>query len=121
MPTSSKSDGYQEENSLYAQLWEYRVTVMALDHFFAEVIEGNVPLTNGDPWWDRGIVVERVNQYSKPWCLLFEAVSTMRERIESQVMHSLVEIDQNLKMSYHRRGKADGDEITWVADENGRF
>ena len=106
-----------DDNSLYAELWEYALGVMALDHFFAEVIEGNVPLDANAQWWERKIVPERVNRYSQPWCLVFEGVARLRGRIESQISHSQVTFDHNLVGTSHERrdGKR---ELKWTDEED---
>jgi len=118
VPARCKHDGYMEDLSLYAETWEYAIMALALDHFYREVVEGNVPLTNrGDPteqWWEQRIVTERVTRYSEPWCLLYEGLSHLRDRLESQVPYSVVEIDQNLRFTYTGRRSRDGAEpITW--------
>lgn len=107
MPIKSdgKSGGYTDENTLYARLWEYAVMALALDHFFTEVVEGNVPLDANEPWFQRSVVPERVNRYSEPWCLLFEGLSRVRARLEDQVGYSAVRFDHNLRATYtDRRG-----------------
>jgi hypothetical protein len=94
---------------------------MALDHFFNEVVEGNVPLanTNGTVWWEERIVTERVNRYSQNWCLLYECLAHLRERIESQgVYQDQVQIDQNLAFTFKSNRRDHPPEpITWTEDE----
>jgi hypothetical protein len=116
MPATCKRDGFQEDMSLYAETWEYAVMALALDHFYREVVEGNVPLNGDQPWWEQRIVAERVGRYAEPWCLLFEGLSSLRSRLESQVPYSVVEIDQNLRFTYTGRRRRDSDAaepITW--------
>lgn len=106
MPIKSKTDGFAEEKSLYAPTVEYAVMILALDHFFAEVVEGNLPLNTAERWWDREIVNERVNRYSRNWCLLYECLSHLRDRLEEQGIYAeQVQIDETLAFTYksHRR------------------
>jgi len=122
MPAKCNYDGFMEDMTLYAEVWEYAIMVMALDHFYREVVEGNVPLTNrGDPtepWWEQRIVPERVNHYSEPWCLLFEGLAQLRGRIDNQVPYSHVQIDANLRFTYtSHRSHGKDEPITWDRGE----
>lgn len=119
MPINCKRDGFIEEKSLYAPLIEYRVMTMALDHFFKEVVEGNLPLGTSEPWWERSIVPERVNRYSQNWCLMFECLAQLRDRIEQQGIYAdQVQIDANLAFTYRsNRRPGDPEPIEWVPEE----
>jgi hypothetical protein len=120
MPIRCKRDGFSEERSLYAPLIEYRVMTLALDHFFKEVVEGNLPLSGSDnQWWEQGIVPERVNRYSKNWCVLYECLSQLRERIESQGVYAdQVQIDANLDFTFKsNRREHPPEPIEWTEDE----
>lgn len=113
MPTTSKRDAHLEDFSLYAELWEFRITAMALDHFFDEVVEGNVPLTTAESWWDRKVVPERVNRYSENWAIVFEGLARMRERLEeSGIPLDRIRIDESLRFEYHDPRRGD-EPITW--------
>jgi hypothetical protein len=121
MPITSKHGSEGEEFSFYADLIQFKAVEMALDHFFMEVVQGNVPLTDTpDLWWEREIIPERVNRYSQPWCLLFEALSmAMSKMTNNGIPLDKVEFDTNLKAIIHTRY---GDEdITWVKNEDSRF
>ena len=121
MPISSRSDNHREEKSLYAPLIEYATMILALDHFFREVVEGNVPLTSdpdGSEWWQRRILPERVNAYSRNWCVLFESLAQLRERIEEQGIYAnQISIDANLNFTYASRRGRDPEPITWEAND----
>lgn len=124
MPIKSRTDGFLGENSLYAPIQEFATLVLALDHFYREVVEGNAPLTNrGDSterWWEQRVVPERVNRYSRNWCLLYEVLASLRERIEAQsVRYEEVRIDADLNFTYHghRRGQDEPAEpMEWVPE-----
>lgn len=120
MPSKANRDGYLEEKSLYAPMVEYTVMGMALDHFFKEVVEGNVPLTNhnGTVWWQQNIVTERVNRYSQNWCLLYEFLSHLRDRLEEQGIYAdQVQIDANLNFTFKsNRREYDPVPIEWTEE-----
>lgn len=121
MPSKCARDGYLEEKSLYAPMIEYRVMTMALDHFYREVVEGNLPLLmeGSAVWWENRIVPELVNRYSKNWCLLYECLAHLRERIEEQGIYAdQVQIDANLAFTYKSNRRDHSPEpITWTEDE----
>lgn len=121
MPIKSSRDGFSEEKSLYAPLIEYTVLEMALDHFFKEVVEGNVPLsgTDGPDWWAQGVVPERVTRYSQNWCVLYECLSALRERLDSQGIYAdQVQIDANLNFTWKsNRREYDPVPIEWTENE----
>lgn len=122
MAITSSRAGWEHEKSLYAPTIEYTVMTLALDHFFREVVEGNLPLNpqdHGGPWWEQSIVPERVNRYSRNWCLLYECLSHLRERIESQDIYAdQVKIDEGLNFTWRsNRREHDPVPIEWTEDE----
>ena len=114
MALKSKHQYHAEDFSLYATLLEHKVMAMALDHFFREVVEGNVPLESmsTDTWWEYDIVPERVNRFSQPWCLLYEALAQARRKLTNQgtPLHR-VTIDENLHAKIETRYGVE--DITW--------
>jgi hypothetical protein len=105
MPIKDGNSIAQEDYTLYCELWEWKIIVMALDHFFEEIVQGNVPLTEAEPWWDRNVIPERVTRFHKNWALLFEGLSRARQRLtESGIPMNYMEIDPNLNMVVERRG-----------------
>lgn len=119
MPATSKSRGsWDEEMSSYATLWEWAVVRMALDHFFKDVVEGNVPLTNdGSEWWERRVVHSQVTPYHKNWALLFEGLANARGRLDGNVPHSTVQISEALEFTYDDRRNGTVP-ITWRSDHD---
>jgi hypothetical protein len=116
MPISSRSGREGEEFSFYAHLIEFKMLQMALDHFFKEVVDGNVPLGPPDPdgnWWERPIQDELVTRYSEPWCLIFEALADTRERLtEAGIPLDRLRIDENLRVTVtDRRGSEE--KVVW--------
>jgi hypothetical protein len=116
VPISSRSRYEGEEFSFYAHLIEFKMLEMALDHFFREVVDGNVPLGPPDPdghWWEQPIVNEMVNRYSEPWCLIFEALADVRERLqEAGIPLDRIRIDESLRVTVtDRRGSED--KVVW--------
>jgi hypothetical protein len=120
MPIKCARDGFIEEKTLYAPLIEYAVMVQALDNFFDEVVQGNVPLVtdNGVKWWERQIVAERVNRYSQNWCVMFECLAHLRGRLEEQGIYAdQITIDPNLRFSFKSNRRSAGPEpIEWTAE-----
>lgn len=119
MPARSKSSGrWDEEFSSYAPLWQWAIVRMALDHFFEDVVEGNVPLTVlHDVWWEQRVIPERVTKYHTNWALLFEGLADARLRLDSNVPHTYVQISEALEFAYSDR--RDGPSpITWEADRD---
>jgi hypothetical protein len=109
VPISSRSQREGEEFSFYGHLIEFKMLEMALDHFFREVVDGNVPLGPPDQdghWWERSIQNEMVNRYSEPWCLIFEALADTRERLEEAgIPLDRLRIDESLRVTVtDRRG-----------------
>jgi hypothetical protein len=119
MPIKCDRDGFIEEKSLYAPLIEYRVMILALDHFFREVVEGNLPLSGTDNQWEQGIVPERVTRYSKNWCVLYETLAHLRERVEEQGIYAdQVTVDANLDFAFKsNRREHDPAPIEWTEKE----
>ena len=122
MPPTSKSGGnWQEEVSFYCPLREWAVIRMALDHFFKDVVEANVPLTNhAEDWWGEKVVAERVTRFTKNWALLYEGLAAFRDRMDSNVPHSLVSINEALEFTFTDRRRGDTP-IEWSPDGEGRF
>ena len=123
MPPTSKDSGgnWQEEVSFYCPLWEWAVVRMALDHFFKDVVEGNVPLTDeAEDWWGERVVAERVTRFHKNWALLFEGLAAFRDRMDNNVPHSQVSISEALEFTYKDRRRGDA-LIEWAPDGEGRF
>lgn len=124
-PGARVRGGATEEMSLYAPLIEYRIAAMALDHFFENAVEANVPLEtalSASGWWHRKIVHERVNRFSERWCLLFEAMATFRERVQDQIPLDNVQIADDLTVTWDvRDGRRDPETVTWVPLDDGRF
>ena len=120
MPAICKNDSFNDNMSLYGPRWEYTIMAMALDHFFREVVEGNVPLTgdHGDErWWTQYVVVERVNRFNQNWCLLYEGLAHMRESMGEQgIGFDQIKIDANLKFTFDYRGRGQAVPIEWSAD-----
>lgn len=118
MPISSQHGWEGEEYSFYAHLIEFKMLQMALDHFFEEVVDGNVPLGPPSPdeqWWDRPIQGELVTRYSEPWCLIFEALADMRERLQDAgIPLDHIRISDSLRVTaVDRRGSRDEDQVIW--------
>lgn len=113
MPISCSDHNLHEEHIVCVEDWEAAIMVLALDHFFAEVVEGNLPLNQAESWWNREPVPERVNRYSENWAVLFEGLARVRERLEQCTHHGWVEADANLNFTYTRRGKPNP--VKWEA------
>lgn len=107
MPARSKSQGtWDEEFSSYAPMWEWAIVRMALDHFFRDVVEGNVPLTNGrENWFEERVVEERVTRYHRNWALLFEGLADARLRLEGNVPHGYIKVSESLEFTFDERRK----------------
>jgi hypothetical protein len=113
MPTTSKRGAHTEDFSLYAELWEFRITAMAMDHFFENVVDGNVPLTSHPEWWHRQVVSERVTRFSENWAIVFEGLARMRQRLEeSSIPIDRIRVDESLRFEYHDARRGD-EPITW--------
>jgi hypothetical protein len=118
MPIASRHGWEGEEYSFYAHLLEFKMLQMALDHFFKEVVDGNVPLgppSPEDEWWDRAIQDELVTRYSEPWCLIFEALADIRERLQDAgIPLDRVRISDGLRVTVTNGRRAD----SWTVGEN---
>lgn len=121
-PGTRVRDGGREEMSLYAPLVDYRVMAMALDSFFENVVEANVPLESHlvSGWWHRKIVHERVNRFSERWCLIYECIANLRERLVDQMPLDNVDIAPDLTVTWSANGR-EPETLTWVAIEKERF
>lgn len=102
---------HEEEFGVYAECLEWETVTMALDSFFREVIDGNVPLTNAEDWWQRQIIPDRVNRFNANWCLLFTAIAMFRERVGETIPKN-VRADENLRWEALTRG-GDWKPLVW--------
>jgi|SRR5213592_862817 len=118
MPIASCHGWEGEEFSFYAHLLEFKMLQMALDHFFKEVVDGNVPLgppSPADEWWDRAIQDELVTRYSEPWCLIFEALADIRERLQyAGIPLDRIRISDGLRVTVTNGRRGD----SWTVGEN---
>lgn len=118
--SKASSSNWQEEQSCYAPLWQWRVVCMALDHFFADVVEGNVPLTkDGEDWWDERVIPERVTRYHKQWALVFEGLAGFRQNLSNNVAYELVTVTEALEFTTTDRRRGGEEAIEWKADDEG--
>jgi hypothetical protein len=93
------------------------VARMALDHFFKDVVEGNVPLTNdGEDWWDERVIPERITKYHKQWALVFEGLAAFRQGMDNGVPHQLISVNESLEFTTTDRRRGGEEPIEWKAD-----
>jgi hypothetical protein len=91
---------WDADYGIYRELWQWAIARMALDYFFEELVQGNVPLTDEEDWWRRRVIPERVTRFSTNWALVFEGLARFRETIEDNVPHPAIHIDPNLHFTY---------------------
>jgi hypothetical protein len=121
MPVKGPSGGYHRTDlSVYMTNLGRAALLMALDHYFHDVIEGNVPLedldASGGAWCHLKVVPERVNRFNANWCVLFEALAQVKANALDQ-SPEVVRADANLNWATKVRRETDWKPLTWQAEE----
>jgi len=121
MPIKGPANGYHRNDlTVYMSQIGRAALLMALDHYFHDVVEANVPLEDAgeDKWAYRKIIPSRVNRFNENWCVLFEALAQVKANALDQ-SPEVVRADTGLTLAWttRRRGDRDWHPLVWAAED----